>query len=742
MYTHISAMFSVSTSFKVFISALFLFCVSAQLAAAQTPDSFSTTWQTDNPGTSSSTAITIPTTGGGYNYTVYWEEVGNVVNNGTSTGLTGDATIDLPSAGTYRVDITGTFPRIYFNGVGDREKILTIEQWGNNPWTSFANAFASASNLTYNAVDAPDLSSVTNLSGMFGGATNFNGDLSNWDVSNVTNMVSMFQSAINFNGALNGWGTTTANVSNMAGMFNSATAFNQPLDQWDVSSVTSMSGMFSSATNFNGALNGWGTTTANVQVMRSMFSFAINFNQPIDQWDVSSVTDMGFMFDRAAGFNGTLNSWGTSTANVQDMSNMFTGATTFNQPLDQWDVTSVTTVTNMFQNATDFNSALNGWGTTTANIQNARRMFSGATAFNQPLDQWDVSGVTDMSVMFQSATNFNSALNGWGTTTANIQDASSMFNNATAFNQPLDQWDVSSLTDTESMFASASNFNQPLNAWGTTTANFQILVGMFVSASNFNQPLDQWDMGSATDISFMFSEAPNFNQSLNQWDVSSVTTMQGMFRKTTNFNQPLDQWDISSVTTGFNLAFDDISWSRDNYSATLIGWDGLVGVPSNRTLSTTAQYTKAAEAARTSLINVHGWTITDGGTPRSSNSSGTRIGDREERLADDELLRAALLAQIAELQELVRTLQAPLGTSDASTMCVFVEDLTLGSRSESVTCLQNYLITTGDFTYEGGATGYFGPVTQAAVAAWQNANEIEPAQGYWGPVSRGVYNGS
>jgi peptidoglycan hydrolase-like protein with peptidoglycan-binding domain len=40
----------------------------------------------------------------------------------------------------------------------------------------------------------------------------------------------------------------------------------------------------------------------------------------------------------------------------------------------------------------------------------------------------------------------------------------------------------------------------------------------------------------------------------------------------------------------------------------------------------------------------------------------------------------------------------------------------------------------------GVAYGYFGPLTQAAVAKWQAANGVMPAAGYWGPISRAKAN--
>ena len=128
---------------------------------------FVTTWQTNNPGTSNSTSITIPTTGSGYNYDVDWN------NDGTfdQFGITGNVTHDYGTAGTYTVAIRGDFPRIYFNNTGDRQKILSVDQWGSVAWESMESAFFGCSNLSIWASDAPDLSMVSDMSNMFYGAT-------------------------------------------------------------------------------------------------------------------------------------------------------------------------------------------------------------------------------------------------------------------------------------------------------------------------------------------------------------------------------------------------------------------------------------------------------------------------------------------------------------------------------------------------------------------------------------------
>lgn len=90
----------------------------------------------------------------------------------------------------------------------------------------------------------------------------------------------------------------------------------------------------------------------------------------------------------------------------------------------------------------------------------------------------------------------------------------------------------------------------------------------------------------------------------------------------------------------------------------------------------------------------------------------------------------ALMAQIAALQ----------GSTPAAakTACTFTKALTVGSQGADVKCLQDYL-TPKYFTNAGGSTGYFGSVTAAAVAAWQTANGVMPAAGYFGPVSQAKY---
>ena len=285
-------------------------------------DAFITTWRTD----SANQTITIPVGGSTARYSIDWGD-----NSPAETDITGDSTHTYREADSYTVSISGGLERIYLDGQQPNAgRLASIEQWGDTRWTTMDAAFYGARNMAYNAADSPDLSTVTDMSGMFGDAIAFNGDLSSWDVSKVTDMSDMFIFAYDFNGNLSSWDVSS--VTNMNEMFAVATSFNGDLSSWDVSKVTDMSYMFIFATAFNGDLS---------------------------SWDVSAVTDMSSMFDGATAFNGDLSSWDVSS--VTDMNNMFYYATSFNQPLNDWDVSSVTEMDGMFFYTPSFTQNLGNW---------------------------------------------------------------------------------------------------------------------------------------------------------------------------------------------------------------------------------------------------------------------------------------------------------------------------------------------------------------------------------------------
>ena len=149
------------------------------------PTTFLTTWQT----TVNNETITFPITAvGDTNLTINWGDgVGFSSNSGNNPSYT------YATAGTYQILISGSRQSIYdgyftvnFNNTGSKLNIISIDQWGATPYSTMANAFYGCSNLQGNAIDVPDLSSVTDMSSMFYNATSFNQDLSSWSVNGVT----------------------------------------------------------------------------------------------------------------------------------------------------------------------------------------------------------------------------------------------------------------------------------------------------------------------------------------------------------------------------------------------------------------------------------------------------------------------------------------------------------------------------------------------------------------------------
>ncbi|MCC5942505.1 MAG: BspA family leucine-rich repeat surface protein [Balneolaceae bacterium] len=566
---------------------------------AEAQSGFITIWNTENSGASTDNQITIPTTGSGYNYNVTWEKLDDVSVNGTESGITGNLTLTFDDPGEYKVEITGDFPRIYFNNEGDRLKIISIEQWGNIEWSSMAGAFYGASNLVINAEDAPDLSNVESLSQMFRDATSINSDL-DWDVSNVKNMSAMFFGASLFNGDISGW--DVSKVENMSSMFTFASAFNSNISLWEVGKV---------------------------EFMNAMFQGASSFNQDISGWDVSSATGMSQIFHGASSFNQDISGW--ETGNVTNMNQMLINATSFNQNLGQLDISGVTNMSSMLSNTAlsleNYDNTLNGWASQSvqddvtlgannleyctghvarqALIDSHNWSFSGdaaaegcspfittwktdntGTSTNNQITipitgtgydfaiYWgdgnfsfwqDGDDPNDLTHTYTSAGEYIVHIIGdfrriffnnggdrqkilsvdqwgdiqWGTMDRAFYGASNLVINAT------DAPDLSGVTTLGGMFQNATSLNSDLNHWDVS--NVTNMSSVFSGAESFNGDISSWDVRNVTSMNFTFMGATSFDSDISEWDVSAVTSMSSMFNGASAFNQNISTWETESV---------------------------------------------------------------------------------------------------------------------------------------------------------------------------------------------------
>ncbi len=369
------------------------------------------------------------------------------------------------------------------------------------------------------------------------------------------------------------------------------------VDGPDLSGTRSLHAAFFGA-SFSGSLASWDVSS--VTDMSRAFQAAVAENFGIEGWDVSNVTDMSHMFNMRA-FDEDISSWDTSS--VTSMSGTFAGSN-FDGDITAWDTSSVTDMSHMFADTSAFSRDIADWDT--SSVTDMSRMFQYALAFARDISTWNTSNVTDMSGMF-ARSRYNQDLAAWDT--SSVVNMREMFFEAYDFDGDLSDWDTSSVVNASSMFFRARMFNQDLSSWDTS--NFVDMNGMFSNAVSFNQDIAGWDTANVTDMSYMFYGATSFNQDISDWDTSNVTAMAQVFAGATAFDQAVGTWSIEQVVQ-LDGMLADTALSPPNYDATLLGWASQ-DVQPGLTFWCDAQYTSASEAARSVLVDEHGWSIDDGG---------------------------------------------------------------------------------------------------------------------------------
>jgi len=94
--------------------------------------------------------------------------------------------------------------------------------------------------------------------------------------------------------------------------------------------------------------------------------------------------------------------------------------------------------------------------------------------------------------------------------------------------------------------------------------------------------------------------------------------MGGIFFNADSFDQDISSWQIDSLTNASGM-LNGTAMSTSNYDELLKSWDTQAGnknVTGVQLGASGVTFTggSAAETARDSLINDHGWTINDGGS--------------------------------------------------------------------------------------------------------------------------------
>ena len=574
-----------------------------------------------------------------YNFTVDWGD-GSPISEITAHDDE-DKTHTYESKGDYNLVIEGTLEAWSFNDTGDKDKILSVENFGDLGYKNLSGAFYGCVNL--GVFEGGVTSDVTDMTSMFEGATQANPDVSNWDVSKVTDMSSMFEGATQANPDVSNW--DVSKVTDMSSMFEGATQADPDVSGWIVSSVTGtgtgtgMTNMFNSSglstANYDAFLINLADNNASVENVTlgatgiQYSSYYAKIAQDTLEDDRGwTITDGG---DATSPF---LSTWRVP-ANSKTITLPLVSGYNYNFTVDWGDGSPISEITahddadktHTYATAADYNLVIDGlleaWSFNDTgdkdkilsvedfgdlgykNLSGAFHGCSNLAAFEGGI----TSDVTDMSSMFEGATSANPDVSNWNV--SSVTDMRAMFSGVTNANPDVSDWDVSAVTDMSFMFYQATSADPDVSDWDVSAVTDMSF--MFYQATSANPDVSDWNVSVVTDMSNMFRNATSADPDVSDWNVSEVTNMMYMFSGATSANPDVSSWDVSAVL-GMHYMFDNSALSTANYDALLINLADNNATVENVVLgaSTTKYSSDDAKTARDTLED-RGWTITDGG---------------------------------------------------------------------------------------------------------------------------------
>jgi len=226
-----------------------------------------------------------------------------------------------------------------------------------------------------------------------------------------------------------------------------------------------------------------------------------------------------------------------------------------------------------------------------SSVTSLRSFFSGCSSLTTlDVSSWNVSNVTDFRYIFYNC----SSLTTFDVSSWNVSSATSLFltfgNCSSLTALDVTNWDVSSVTTLYSTFRDCSSL---------TTLD-----------------LSSWDVSSVINMDYTFSNCTSLTTlDVSTWNVSSATRLAFTFAGCSSLTAlDIDLWDINQVTNFVNFALF-VTIPTADYDDILIAWEAQAPLTGRSVHFGNSKYTAggAAQAAKASLINTYGWTITDGG---------------------------------------------------------------------------------------------------------------------------------
>ena len=419
-----------------------------------------------------------------------------------------------------------------------------------------------------------DVSNVTDMSGMFDGAAQFNADLSAWDVSNVTDMSRMFSRAAQFNADLSDW--DTSKVGKMSYIFQYASAFDQNLGNWNIQNVSDMTEAFVytnlSTSNYSQMLIDWNdqmliywndqTLAPQVVVLDASATYnraAEAARQSlIDEWQWK-ITDLGLVADAATDTDidptapAFVSVWktdadGKSTVRQIALPTVADGAYHFS--VDWGDgsteiITEYDKAVHMYPQSGIYEVTIRGTFERWSFDDNADRKGISDAPKLLEIKNWGPLKLGDSTGQFYGCQNLR-------ITATDVPDLSNTRSLARAFGNcasiveipSLNQWETAHITDMSEMFYNAIAFDQEIG--NLNTSSVRNMESMFKRAISFDGDISAWDTSKVTTMDEMFQYALFFNQDISGWDVCNVVSRYEMFYGARLFDQDLSDWDDRS----------------------------------------------------------------------------------------------------------------------------------------------------------------------------------------------------
>ncbi len=505
-----------------------------------------------------------------------------------------------PDAGTPDMSVVTNMSSMFhgatsFNG--------DISRWNTAKVTNMRDMFNGATSFNRD-IDGWNTAEVTNMSSMFNGAASFDQDIGGWNVRKVRVMAWMFLGATSFDQDIGGW--NIASVTSMSSMFSRAIAFSQNLGPWyirdgeltmsstimagDTVAIITAQNAFLTRHNPVYTLSGtdanFFTLTGNVLTRNATVatvgrpSYTISIAST-GAFGTNNRREVTITLNEAGSATNFITTWRTTTAN--ESITIPTTGTGYNYTVHWGDGSSESgktgDATHTYTNTGDYTVSIGGVF--------PRIYFNNGDHKTKIRDvtQWGDIAWTSMTGAFQGANNLAVTATD-APDLSGVTNMSWMFQNATSFNGDIRNWNTEQVTDMQYMFSGASSFNSDIGGWNTAK------VG---------------SMGS------MFSRATAFNQDIGGWNTAKVGSMGNMFSRATSFNQNIGGWNVEAVWSMGGL-FNVATLSVANYDALLVGWNRQTLRPARHFDGGGSKYSSnAAHTARGNMINSDNWAIIDGG---------------------------------------------------------------------------------------------------------------------------------